>query len=80
MPYGAGKEVGDASTQPDTDVGPGDSVSQVGRNVGSTVSHGSMKSVRSSSSMRSVASMRVAEAARKAELIARASMLREKGR
>lgn len=24
LPHGAGKEVGDASTQPDTDVGPGD--------------------------------------------------------
>ena len=78
LPHGAGRQADNASIQQDTEVGPGDSVSQVGRNVGSTVSQGSRKSVRSSSSMRSVASMRVAEAARKAELMARASMLKEK--
>ena len=62
----------------DDDVAPGDSASQVCRDVISSVSHGSRRSGRSCSSVRSVASMRVAEVARRAELIARASMLKEK--
>ena len=66
----------DKVVRDEVDVGPGDSVSQVGKV--SSVSRCSKGSVCSCSSSRLVVSMRVAEVARRAELMARASMLKEK--